>query len=77
MITYIFSGFNPKEHFGKEVSNFFKEDMKNSKSIAFIPGNFDSPDKAKRYYERKTNKSRYNIHYGRRYSKTKYIPRKI
>ena len=28
MITYIFSGFNPKEHFGKEVSTFFKEDMK-------------------------------------------------
>lgn len=49
MITYIFSGFNPKEHFGKEVSTFFKEDMKNSKSIVFIPGNFDSPDKVKRY----------------------------
>ena len=49
MITYIFSGFNPKEHFGKEVSIFFKEDMKNSKSIVFIPGNFDSPDKVKRY----------------------------
>lgn len=49
MITYIFSGFNPKEHFGKEVSNFFKEDMKKCKSIVFIPGNFDNPDKVKRY----------------------------
>ena len=29
MITYIFSGFNPKEHFGKEVSKFFKEDINN------------------------------------------------
>ena len=49
MITYIFSGFNPKERFGKEVSNFFKEDMKECKSIVFILGNFNDLEKNRRY----------------------------
>lgn len=49
MISYIFSGFNSKEHFGKEVSKYFKKDMIKCESITFIPGEFDDIDKVKRY----------------------------
>ena len=49
MISYIFSGFNSKEHFGKEVRKYFKKDMIKCKSITFIPGEFDDIDKVKRY----------------------------
>lgn len=49
MITYIFSGFDIKEHFGKNVSEYFKNDMKECKSITFIPGSFDDLDKVKMY----------------------------
>ena len=48
MISYIFSGFNSKEHFGKEVRKYFKKDMIKCKSITFIPGEFDDIDKVKR-----------------------------
>ena len=33
MISYIFSGFDVKEHFGNDVSEYFKKDMKECKSI--------------------------------------------
>lgn len=49
MITYIFSGFNVKEHFGKEVSAYFKKDMKKCKNIVFIPGSFNDLEKIKSY----------------------------
>ena len=49
MISYIFSGFNSKEHFGKEVRKYFKKDMIKCESITFIPGEFDDIDKVKRY----------------------------
>ena len=49
MISYIFSGFNSKEHFGKEVRKYFKKDMIKRESITFIPGEFDDIDKVKRY----------------------------
>ena len=49
MISYIFSGFDVKEHFGNDVSEYFKKDMKECKSITFIPGSFEDLDKVKRY----------------------------
>ena len=49
MISYIFSGSNSKEHFGKEVRKYFKKDMIKCESITFIPGEFDDIDKVKRY----------------------------
>lgn len=49
MISYIFSGFNSKEHFGKEVRKYFKKDMIKCESITFIPGEFEDIDKVKRY----------------------------
>lgn len=48
-ITYVFSGFSPAEHFGKEVSQFFKKDLKECKNIIFIPGGMGKNNKTDKY----------------------------
>lgn len=49
VITYIFSGFDVREHFGTAVSKCFKDDMKDYSNIAFIPGEFNDKSKVERY----------------------------
>ena len=48
-LTYIFSGFSPDEHFGKEVSEIFKEDLKGCENIIFIPGGMGKNIKTDKY----------------------------
>ena len=48
-VTYVFSGFSVEEHFGKEVSEIFKKDLKNCKNIIFIPGGMGKNSKTDKY----------------------------
>ena len=48
-ITYVFSGFSPDEHFGKEVREIFEKDLKGCENILFIPGGMGKNNKTDRY----------------------------
>lgn len=48
-ITYIFSGFSVEEHFGKEVSEEFQNNLKECKNIVFIPGGMGTNNKTVKY----------------------------
>lgn len=47
--TYIFCGFSKEKKFGKKVSEFFKNDIKEKESIAFIPGEYGNYEKTERF----------------------------
>ena len=48
-LTYVFSGFLPTEHFGKEVSKIFIKDLKECENIVFIPGGMGKNSKTDKY----------------------------
>lgn len=48
-LTYVFSGFSPAEHFGKEVSQIFEKDLKGCENIIFIPGGMGKNNKTDKY----------------------------
>lgn len=47
--TYIFCGFTKEKRFGNRVSAYFKNDMKETNSIVFIPGEYKLSSKTEQF----------------------------
>ena len=50
MIRYYCSGFDANDAFGHGLGKMFKQELKDTKSIVYIPGGFDNPEKIQTKY---------------------------
>ena len=50
--TYIFCGFTKEKKFGNKISAYFKNDMKETNSIVFVPGEYRISSKTEHFIAR-------------------------